>query len=150
MKELLESIDFGNEAGDDVDLDELISYFVEQASFNRYTDVSNRILVATARKGVGKSALLQWISHKVAQIDSEALVIRCRGADLVRSKFNLTSDLQSPNDYIRDWMIRICAVVNRALAVKLNLGTDDDRITLIETAELEGYKSRNLVGCLLA
>lgn len=25
----------------------------------------------------------------------------------------------------------------------------DDQITLIETAELEGYKSRNIVGCLL-
>lgn len=149
MKELIETMDFGNEAGDDVDSEELISYFVEQASFNKYLDVSNSILVATSKKGVGKSALLQWIFHRVAQSDSEALVIRCRGADLVRSKFNLKSELISPNDYIRDWMIRICALINRQLAVELNLGITDDRITLIETAELEGYKSRNLVGCLL-
>lgn len=149
MRELIERIDFGNEAADDVDVEELADYFVEQASFYKYTNSANRVLVATARKGVGKSALLQWISHKIAYSDPDALVIKCRGADIVRNKFNLTSALETPNDYIRDWMIRICALVNRELAVRLKLGVDDDRLTLIETAELEGYKSRNLVGCLV-
>jgi hypothetical protein len=67
----------------------------------------------------------------------------------VRSKFNLTSELRTPNDHIRDWMLRLCALVNRELALRLDLALTDDQITLIETAELEGYKSRNLVGCLL-
>ena len=149
MKELLERIDFGNEAGDDIDVNELSSYFVKQVSFDKYTDSSTRVLVATSRKGVGKSALLQWISYQIAQSDHNALVIKCRGADIVRSKFNLTSNLETPNEYIHDWMIRICALVNRELAIRLKLGVGDDRITLIETAELEGYKSRNLVSCLL-
>jgi hypothetical protein len=105
--------------------------------------------VATARKGVGKSALLQWIAHKVSTRDPEALVIKIRGADLVRSKFKLSSELIAPNDYIQDWMIRLCAVVNRQLALQLNVALTDDQITLVETAELEGYKSRNLVGCLV-
>jgi hypothetical protein len=46
-------------------------------------------------------------------------------------------------------MIRICAVINRQLAVNIGLALTDDDITLVETAELEGYKSRNLVSCLL-
>lgn len=148
-QQTLVNLQAGGEAADDVDPEELASYFVEQATFSRFLDPSKKLLVATARKGVGKSALLQWISHKVSAKDPEALVIKCRGADLVRSKFNLSSQLNTPNDYIRDWMIRICALVNRQLALTLNIALTDDQITLVETAELEGYKSRNLIGCLL-
>ena len=70
-------------------------------------------------------------------------------ADLARNKFPLTTELTTPNDYIRDWMIRLCTLVNRQIAIHLNIALTDDHITLIETAELEGYKSRNLVSCLM-
>jgi len=116
MQDLLEKMDFGNEAADDADATELASYFVEQTMFHEFLNPQKKLLIATARKGVGKSALLQWTADKIAADDEDALVIRCRGADLVRSKFNLTSSLQNPNDHIRDWMIRICAVINRQLA----------------------------------
>lgn len=145
----LKNLDFGNEAGDDVDPDELLGYFVEQEAFGKFLEKRKKLLVATARKGVGKSALLKWTAVKVKEKDPNALVITVRGADLVRSRFSLTSELKSPNEYTRDWMIRLCALVNRELALRLNLALTDDKITLIETAELEGYKSRNIVGCLL-
>ena len=89
MSTLLRQIDFGNESADDVDPDELVEYFVEQVAFQKFLSPSNKLLVATARKGVGKSALLQWAVHKLKQQDPDALVIRCRGADLVRSKFQI-------------------------------------------------------------
>ena len=149
MPNLLEKIDFGNEAGDDADLDDLANYFVKQSQFSKHVDSKQKILVATAKKGVGKSALLSWIAYSVAQTDRDALVIKVRGADLVRSKFKLTSELSTPNDHIDDWMRRICALVNRQLALKLKVALTDDKITLVETAEIEGYKSRNLVGSLL-
>jgi hypothetical protein len=146
---ILKSLDFGNEAGDDVDPEELMEYFVEQEAFGKFLEIRKKLLVATARKGIGKSALLKWAAVKIQEKDPSALVITVRGADLVRSRFNLSSELTTPNDYTRDWMIRLCALVNRALAVRLNLALTDDKITLIETAELEGYKARNIVGCLL-
>ena len=146
---ILKNLDFGNEAGDDVDPEELVAYFVEQEAFGKFLDHRRKLLVATARKGVGKSALLKWTAVKVGERDPNALIITVRGAELVRSRFNLSSSLTGPNDYIQDWMVRLCALVNRQLALKLNLALTDDRITLIETAELEGYKSRNIVGCLL-
>lgn len=149
MSELLRRIDFGNEAGDDADIDELVSYFVEQDSFRAFANAKKRLLVATAKKGVGKSALLQWASYIIAKADEEAIVIKCRGADLARAKFGLTSKLENPSDHIRDWMVRLCTLVNRELAMRLNFALTDDKITLIESAELDGYKSRNLVGCLL-
>ena len=145
---VLKHLDFGNEAADDVDPNELASYFVEQDAFGPFLDGRNRLLITTARKGVGKSALLQWVAHRHSN-DPDTLVIKVRGADLARSKFHLTSELRTPNDYVRDWMIRLCALVNRQLALKIGIALTDDKITLIETAELEGYKSRNLVGCLI-
>lgn len=148
MTNLLREMDFGNEAGDDADPLELSTYFVEQSMFKKFLEPESKILVATAKKGVGKSALLQWAAFNLTNSDKDSLIIKCRGADLVRSKFNLTSTLTTPNDYIRDWMIRICALVNRNLAMQLNIALTDDKITLVETAELDGYKSRNLISCL--
>jgi hypothetical protein len=36
MDDLLAKIDFGNEAGDDINPDEITHYFVEQSSFRNY------------------------------------------------------------------------------------------------------------------
>ncbi|MFA7383848.1 MAG: hypothetical protein WC001_10405 [Desulfurivibrionaceae bacterium] len=146
---LLKKFDFGNEAGDDVDLEELTSYFVEQESFNSYLDKRKKFLVATAKKGVGKSALIQWNYYKINKTSPADIVIKCRGADLTRDSFGLISKIETPNEYIRDWMIRICALINRELAKRIGFAITDDKITLVESAELNGYKSRNIVGCLI-
>ena len=146
---LLAKIDFGNEAGDDADPDELTSYFVEQKMFREFIDPRSKMLIATAKKGVGKSALIQWLSYRLSVTDSDALIVKCRGAELARSRFNLSNPLTTPNDHIRDWMIRICAIINRHLASQIKLALTDDSITLVESAELDGFKSRNLVSCLI-
>jgi hypothetical protein len=149
-KSLLAQIDFGDETGDMVDPEELSSYFVEQESFATMLNPKKRFAIATAKKGIGKSALLQWISYRAAHERPDALVIRCRGSDLTRAQFGLTSPLVTPNDYIRDWMVRICALANRRLAADLGIALSDDRMTLVESAEIEGFKARNLVGALTA
>ena len=149
MSELLQRIRFGNEAGDDPDVADLLSYFVEQDTFRDFVDGKDRLSVATAKKGVGKSALIQWASHMISMGDADAIIIKCRGADLARSRFGLSNELKTPDEYIRDWMVRICTLVNRELASRLGFAFSDDKITLIESAELDGYKSRNLVGCLM-
>jgi len=145
----LKDIDFGNEAGDDASIEELASYFVEQETFEAFISPTKRLQVATARRGVGKSALLQWVAYKVGQDHKGDLVITTRGADLVRGKFNLTSRLSTPNDHIHDWMVRICSLINRRLALEIGFALNDDSITLVESAEIEGYKGRNIVGCLV-
>ena len=88
----------------------------QQGQFHKFLNAQDRIHLATAKKGVGKSALIRWIENRVnCDVDPEALVISLTGSDLVRSNFNLTTKLELPNDFIRDWMVRICAIVNRRL-----------------------------------
>ncbi|MBY5991476.1 P-loop ATPase, Sll1717 family [Ferrimonas balearica] len=147
---ILEDFDFGNEAGDDVPPEELSTYFVEQSMFKKFTNKSKRLCVATAKKGVGKSALLQWLKVSLPERYPQDLIIKVRGSEVTRDAFNLTAELHNPNDYIRDWMIRLCALVNREIAKNIGFALTDDKITLVESAELEGYKSKNLVGCLVS
>ena len=149
MINLLESVDFGDESGDVVDSAELSEYFVEQRMFKNFSDNKYRILLATAKKGVGKSALIQWLAYRLKRDSKDSIVIKCRGADLTRGQFGLVSELSTPNDHIRDWMVRICTLVNRRLAEEINFAWTDDSISLVEAAEIDGFKSRNLVGCLV-
>lgn len=145
---ILNDFDFGNEAGDDASHEELASYFVEQEGFIKYLNNNKRILITTARKGVGKSALIKRLSCAIQESNPDALVIKCRGSDLARDAFKLTNILATPNDYIRDWMVRICALVNREIAKKIQFALTDDEITLVESAEIDGFKQKNIVSCL--
>ena len=110
---------------------------------------AHRLRVATAKKGVGKSALLKWAAHTVAVQDSSALVVQCRGVDLAGIRTPIDGALLTPNDYIRTWLVKLCALANRHLALQFRLALTDDSITLVETAELSGFKSKNLIGCLV-
>ena len=149
MKPLLHSIDFGNEAGDDPSSKDIAHYFVEQEPFSKYLEDAQRILLATAKKGVGKSALIRWMETKVPEVHkNDPLVISVKGSDLVRSCFGLTSELHLPNDYIRDWMVRICAVINRKIGASLKFALTDDQISLVESSEIDGFKQRNILSAL--
>ena len=48
MDSALKTLDFGNEAADDVDPEELASYFVEQDSFTAVLNSRKKLLIATA------------------------------------------------------------------------------------------------------
>ena len=149
MKSLLHSIDFGNEAGDDPSSKEIAHYFVVQEPFSKYLENAQRILLATAKKGVGKSALIRWMETRVPEVHkNDPLVISVKGSDLVRSCFGLTSELHLPNDYIRDWMVRICAVINRKIGSSLKFALTDDQISLVESSEIDGFKQRNILSAL--
>ena len=73
---LFSRIDFGNEAGDDVDPAELTTYFVEQDLFREMLEPKRKLAVAVAKKGVGKSALIQWLSHQISERETKPLVVK--------------------------------------------------------------------------
>jgi hypothetical protein len=144
---LLKDMDFGDEAGENVNPEELEHCFVEQETSEDFLNAKKKIIVITAKKGIGKSALIKWTEGKL-QKASNTLVISCRGNDLVRGNFKLTNKLQIPNDYIQDWKIRICALINRSIGKELQIAFSDDRMTLVESAEIAGFKQKNLLSAL--
>ncbi len=112
-------------------------------------DPTRAMLVATAKKGVGKSALLRWAEGKLRESSPGEIIVRCRGADLARSRFGFSSQTTSPNDRIREWMVRLCTVVNRIVAQRIGFAVKDDHVTLVEAAEIDGFKGKNIIGSLL-
>lgn len=136
---------WGNEAADDESAERLNSYFVMQPVFESFFDSQEPFLVARARKGLGKSALLRECSFRAEQSTSN-LVISIKGGDLVAQK---KVEVLSPIEHIHDWQQRICAVINRSLGSQIGAAFSDDKMALVEAAELAGLKNRNLVGGLL-
>ena len=145
MLKLDDRLLWGNEAADDEDRELLNSYFVTQPEWEEFFDVTRPLSIARARKGMGKSALLRECAFR-SETNDKVIAIEIKGSDLVAQK-NFTS--KTPIEQIYDWQQRICAIINRHLGASIGLAFSDDKITLVETAELSGYKSKNLVGLLI-
>ncbi|MGL5100362.1 MAG: hypothetical protein ACRC6B_10115 [Fusobacteriaceae bacterium] len=72
---------FGNEAGEDEELETLNSYYIDNDEFYDFFDPDNRLSVVSARKGMGKSALLSRLEYKLRNDATygEPIVIRVTG-----------------------------------------------------------------------
>lgn len=136
---------WGNEAADDEDPEVLNSYFVNRPEWDEFFEPSTRLSIARARKGMGKSALLAECAFRLRN-HSSTLIISIKGADLAAQKeFKSLSAIE----HVYDWQQRICAVINRSIGQQIGFAISDDSIALVETAELSGFKSRNIVGALI-
>lgn len=136
---------WGNEAADDEDPEILNSYFVSRPEWREFFEPETGLSIARARKGMGKSALLSECAFRLTARTSD-LVILIKGADLAAQR---EFKILSPMEQVYDWQQRICAIVNRRLGEQIGFAVTDDAIALVETAELSGFKSRNIVGALV-
>ncbi len=146
LKDLINSDLFGNEAGEDEDSDKLASYFVYKSDFDDFYSNTRKLQFVRAKKGVGKSALLVQSMSTKAQKSPENLYLYIKGADLLAIQ-DIKSD--SPNDLIYGWQQRICSRINLELGSRLRFAFSDNSITLIESAEVSGFRGRNLIGSLI-
>ncbi|MEM7250878.1 MAG: hypothetical protein AAF493_05625 [Pseudomonadota bacterium] len=137
---------WGNAAAEFEPLDVLDSYFVSQDSFGSFFDVDEPFLIARAPKGMGKSALIRECEHLRRSDNLDALVIFAKGSDLVAQR-----PLQelTRHEHIYDWQQRICMLINKHIGSQINMALNDDSMLLVETAELAGFKQRNLISALV-
>ena len=146
--DFLSRTDFGDESADDAPLDNLMAYFVKQNNFGQFIDFKKKFLVVRARKGNGKSAILQWIYHTSIKNQSD-IVVKCRGSELAHLGINKNTADNTPNAQIYEWMSKICTLINRALAQKISFAFSDSRMSIVEAAEFDEMKERNVVGALI-
>lgn len=136
---------FGNEAGEDEDIEVLDSYFVEKVEFRDFYSERNKFKIVQTRKGVGKSALLRRSYHRTNQLKN-VISIYVKGADLVALQ---QIDSSSADALLHGWQQRICSRINHEIGRKINFAINDDSITLVESSELAGFRGRDLVGSLI-
>lgn len=137
---------WGNEAADDENPEVLRSYFVFHKNYNEFFDDDEKLVIARAQKGMGKSALINRYADKL-ESEGEPIVINIKGADLVAQK--VEGNLNS-SEYIYDWQQRICMAINRELGSRIGFAANDDEILLVENSELLGFKRKNLLGSLIS
>jgi len=74
-----------NEAGEDESLEVLNSYYIDHRDFDNFFDIDEKLSIVSARKGMGKSALLSRLQFKLQNEDiyDSPLIIRVKGSALL-------------------------------------------------------------------
>ena len=146
MREDLLSDDFfGNEAGEDEAKERLSVYYLEKPENNIFFSPKKKLQFVRSRKGVGKSALLNYAAYKLEIERPYDVQINIKASELIA--------LSDPKDLTaleltNWWQQRICTRINVELGKKIDIAYDDDSLTLVETSELTGFKGRNLLSAL--
>ena len=136
---------FGNEAGEDEDKKRLGDYYLEKEKNKIFHDVNRKLGFVRARKGVGKSALLNYSAYKVEEKYKNDMVINIKASELIA--LYECDDYQSLH-YINCWQQRICLRILNEIAKKIKFAATDDSMKIIENAEIMGYKGKNIISAL--
>lgn len=140
---------FANEAGEDEKLSVLNSYYIDHSDFDDFFDSSERLSIVSARKGMGKSALLSRLEYKLINenIYNSPLVIRAKGNELL----GLGDFKGEDHSYLENyWKQIICKRIILEIGKKIDFALNDDQISIVELAEIEGFKSKNFIGSIIS
>lgn len=136
---------FGNEAGEDEDKKRLNDYYLEKAKNKIFYDKDRNLEFVRARKGVGKSALLNYTAIKVEELYKNDIIINIKASELMAL---YACDNFNPLQYANCWQQRICMRVLNEIAKKIKFAVTDDSMKIIENSEIMGYKNKNLITAL--
>lgn len=138
---------FGNEAGEDEDKDRLASYYLEKPELEIFFSDRRPLAFARARKGVGKSALLSYACYKLEKKAPKSIYISIKASELISIKRH-PSPGSSSLEYTNYWQECLCSRIAIEIGRSIKLAVSDDATTLVEMAELLGFKGRNIVSAL--
>ncbi|MCL1532003.1 hypothetical protein M3O57_16695 [Xanthomonas nasturtii] len=140
---------FGNEAGEDEDQFRLNEHFVNHEVFNSFFDKSKNISVVSARKGMGKSALISQLRHRLEfdALYDDPIIVTAKGNDLLGLGDFSKKDQAYFENY---WKQIICKKIILEIGSRIEIALTSDEMSMVELAELDGLKSKNLVGGLVS
>lgn len=137
LKEFVDIFDpstFGSDSADAEKAEELNHYFVEFPEYDRFISADEEFLIARARKGVGKSALLKQAGFKKRE-EASVHVIEASGADV--GKF-FKPQAQNANSHINAWQEAVASCILEALSRSI-----DTPKTTVELAILRKFSQYN-------
>lgn len=135
---------FGNDAAEDEQEDVFLAHALERAELARFANPSERICIARAYKGEGKSALLRIARLKLSGPDSPPLVIATPASAIAPT----LSGTDFPQ-WIRHWKAAIVGRFAGEIGAQIGFAWDDDAMSLVEEAEKTGVRARGFVGAIL-
>lgn len=144
-EDLLNSELFGNEAGEDENKRRLNEYYLEKEKNKIFHDPNRKLGFVRARKGVGKSALLNYSAYRIEEKYKNDMVINIKASELIAL---YECDDYQPLQYTNCWQQRICLRILNEIAKRIKFAASDDSMKIIEYAEIMGYKGKNIVSAL--
>ncbi len=140
---------FGNDAGEDEKPEVLDSYFIDLKVFSDFYDSSTTLSVLSARKGMGKSALISRLAFKLEKEEAtnKIIVIKTTGNALLGLGDFSGKDQVYLENY---WKQIICKKINIEIGARIGFALSDNEISMVEASELEGLKNKNIVSSLIS
>lgn len=136
---------FGSDSGEDEDPHALLSYFVDLPEFRKFYEPKHALGIVRGRKGMGKSALLKRLALRLRTAESPDIVISTTGHELMgMGDFSHRSHAYLENHWKQVICKRICVEIGK----RIQLALTDDAMSMVETAEIEGFKGANVVSAL--
>lgn len=137
---------FGNDAGEDESIEVLNSYYIDNPDFEDFFDRSVPLNVVSARKGMGKSAMISRMTYDLEE-DKSYIVIRVTGNSLLG-----LGDFQNQDQaYLENyWKQIICKKIILEIGKSIGFALTSDEISMVEISEIEGMKSKNIIGGLVS
>src|SRR5699024_5371720 len=131
---------------EDENIEVLNSYYIDNPDFEDFFDRSVRLNVVSARKGMGKSAMISRMASKLEE-ENDALVIRVSGNALLG-----LGDFQNQDQaYLENyWKQIVCKKIILEIGKSIGFALTSDEISMVEISELEGMKSKNIIGGLIS
>jgi hypothetical protein len=136
---------FGNDAAEDEQEDVFLAHALEREELARFANENERICVAHAYKGEGKSALLRIARYKLSNASPRPLVV-ATSASAIAPALSTTDFPQ----WVRNWKAAIVGRFAAEIGSQIGFAWRDDSMSLVEEAEKAGLKSKNLVGAILS
>lgn len=147
LSDLLNDDLFGNEAGEDEDKDRLASYYLEKPENDIFFNAHRPLAFVRARKGMGKSALLNYAQHKLEKDYPQSIYISVKASDLISIKQHPDAGV-SALKFTNYWQECLCTRIAIEIGRHIKVAITDDSMMLVEMSELQGYKGRNIVSAL--
>ncbi len=133
---------FGNDVAEDEEEDIFNAYALQRSEVKSFSDATERIRIVRAYKGEGKSALIRITKNKVAE-NKAFLVVQGTGATLSPDCSSSDTDL-----WVRGWKERILRQIASEIGSRMCIAWTDDAMSLVEEAEKNSFKSRNIISSI--
>jgi hypothetical protein len=135
---------FGNDAAEDEEDEIFKSYALERREIENFAQLDRQLSFVRAYKGEGKSALLRITRSKLSLKESAGLIISTPASNIT----------PPPNQedfagWVRSWKKSILNRVATEVGAKIGFAWTDDEMNLVEEAEKNGFKQRNIISSLM-
>lgn len=136
---------FGNDAAEDEEDEIFRSYALERGEIADFAQLNRQLSFVRAYKGEGKSALLRITRSTLLTPDIAAGLIIATPASNISPELD-TTDFAV---WVRSWKKAILGRLAAEVGAKIGFAWTDDQMNLVEEAEKNGFKQRNIISALL-